>query len=264
MEMGEQADEERLAELNRNKERYEQMHQEQQQGEERQLHDDVREQRRRNSLQEQREREEQERKDEVEASASRIAAGRKKYRDDKQEIEDSAKRIAEGRQKYRDQQEIEASATRIAAGKQKYREQVQEDSYRRNTPLKTQLLDSFLGRDREPKKVEPITTFGGAVKYKAKQRASSAVTSFFDELSRPAKAVQKGREERRAGRQVHMIDPFQQGAPVRKKRARSSNSRTPVKEGTGMLFTEGFFNPPRRAGRRGKKGSSGGVIDFLL
>jgi len=284
MKMGEQADEERLAELNRNKERYEQMHEEQQRGEERQLHDDVRETRRRNSLQEQREKEEQ--KAEVEASADkiaegrkqyrikkdmedsadRIAAGRAKYRQDKQEIEDSAVKIAEGRQKYRNQQETEATAMHMAMGRQKYRDAMVEDAYRKNTPLKTQLFDSLFGRERPEKKVQPITTLGGAVKYKVKERAGGAVTSFFEEMSRPAKAVKKGREERREGRATKMIDPFQQGAPVRKKRARGSNSRTPVREGTGMLFTEGFFNPPRRAGRKSKKGGGGygGVADFLL
>jgi len=274
--MGEAASEERLAELNRNKERYEQQQEEQKRGEERELRDETRENQRRLELQRQREEEERERKREVEASASRIAAGRKRAREEKErekkEVEESAKRIAEGRKKYREEQqkkETEASAERIAQGRMKYRaerEKVQEeDSYRRNTPLKSQLLDSMFGRkEKQTEQVKPISTLGGAVAHKAKKRLGEAKDSFFADLARPAKSIQEGRKVR-AQRNTAIVDPFMQAAPPRRKRSRRSDARAPVRQGTGFLFTEGFAMPPVSKGRKkSSRRGRGGVGDLLL
>jgi hypothetical protein len=238
--MGTQADEERLAELNRNKEQYEQRQEEQRRGEDRQLRDDVQENTRRLKLQQQRDDEERERKREVEASASRIAAGRQKYREEKAkqeaEVEASAEKIAKGREEYRNKRDTEASASRIAAGRQKYRDDQAEHNYRTNTPLKTQLLDTITGKraaNQPPKQVKPITTLGGAIAHKGKQE----VNTFLAGIARPAKAINAGRDVR-AKRNEKVIDPLMQLAPPKRKRSRRADSRAPIMLGTGFLFSE--------------------------
>jgi hypothetical protein len=330
----EQADEERIAELNRRKEEYESR----QSGDDRSLADDVNENRRRDQIREQREREEQKaeveasadrisegrrkyrEKKEVEESASRIAAGRKAYREQRQEIEDSAPLIAEGRRKYREkkeveetaehmrigrqkfreeqdaragkssfsgnildwtlltphekraaQDEIEKSSGKIAKGRQQYREQ-KTDEYYKNTSTGKQIFDKMLGRSPtyqkpEPKQVQPIMSFFGGQAYKANQRLSAAKNNFLQEFTRPLKAVNQGRQTRMQ-RNTRLVDPFGQlAAPQPRRASRTKGTRVPM--GTGMLFTEGFFNPTKSGGRRKKSGGrgrqySGDIWELLL
>lgn len=322
-----QADAERLAELNRNKERHEEAEREQRAGQERQLQDDVRENSRRASLQEQREREEKNTRAEVEASAARIAENKRKHAEEEhrkaqatresrkaemrkerershdqdsnrmktraEKVEESEQRVAKanrekevraGRhdtsnltaeEKGWVQDEVQQSAVRIKADRDKWKSQgrpsAAKTTYFKQTDAGTQIKDMLFGNkpwadEKKTKEVKPITTILGAQKYKAEQRLGAAKQNFLADLQRPVAGIQAGRE-RRAKKQEIIPDPFagltqsQQQARVRRHRPR---------EGTGMLFSEGFFNPPARAPpKKGKKGrkpraTKQGLLDFNL
>lgn len=313
--MSEQADEARLAELNRNKEEYEGRTHAQA---ERNSGEEYAEQQRRDALRKQRD-------DEVEASAQRVADGRRKYREEQdhkaaqerkaarhkemqeerekvrgdamamptraEQVERSEHRInaakrekaiREGRvdfgglsteEKGFVKDEVENSASTLKANRDawiaKGRPSPAKDTYFKQTSTGTQVKDLLTGKkpwvdEMKPKKeVAPITTFFGGQKYKAEQRLVAAKDNFLAELKRPAEGIMAGRE-RRAKKQVdHLPDPLA-GLTQSQQQARTRRHRP--REGTGMLFSEGFFNPPARAPPKKKKGGrkrqSRGELDF--
>jgi hypothetical protein len=316
--MGEQANEERIAELNRRKEEYEARERTQEREPEKEKFEDER--RRSLAEQEGRERREevarkQQEREEVESSASRIAAGRKAYREQKQEIEDSAPRIAAGRKEYRDKKAIEDSAERIEKGRRLHREEQElrkgrtesykgdpnstdftfdnltarekgivrdevensagrlkkskeafvaqkKDEYYKNTSTGTQILDIMMGkstayRGKEPKpKPEPVTTFLGGQKRKMAERFDGMGSNFLKEFTRPVQSIQQGRQKRRELNENRgLVDPFAHlAAPQPRRDSRTRGTQVPM--GTGLLFSEGFFNPPK--GKTGRKTKSGG------
>jgi hypothetical protein len=104
--------------------------------------------------------------------------------------------------------------------------------------------------------VDPMLSFKELMVKKAKGVKQEFVARTKDalvaELKRPGQAVQAGRQKRRQVNQEKMIDPFGQLAAPQPRRA-SRSKRTQVPMGTGFLFSEGFLNPPKAAGRKTKK-----------
>jgi hypothetical protein len=325
----EQADAERLAELNRNKDDYEGRTHAQA---ERNSGEEYAEQQRQSALRKQRD-------DEVEASAQRIAEGRERYREEQAHKEAQERKEARRKEfketrsevnanpasrpatheeqiersrfkleeKRREQEirsghayhtddhgktedwgfsslsptekgivkdEVERSASVLKTKREEWiakgRPSPAKDTYFKTAPTGSQVKDMLLGKkpwaeEKKTKEVKPITTFLGGQKYKAEQRLVAAKENFIAELKRPAAGIQAGRQKR-AEQAMKIEDPFkgltqsQQQARVRRHRPR---------EGTGMLFSEGFFNPPARA-TPPKKGKAGrkprttrkGLLDF--
>ena len=308
--MAEQADADRIAELNQNKRDYEAREHAQAERNSREEYD---EQQRQGALRAQRDKE-------VEDSAGRVAEVRRQYREEQErkvahELKESRhKEMEENREKLRGdatamptraeqversahrikgakrevnirrgydekgqtldysglsgeekgfvKNEVEQSASRIKADRDKWvaqgRPSPEKDTYFKQKGTGEQLKDMLLGKktpwrdDTRPKEVKPITTFLGGQKYKAEQRLGAAKQNFLADLQRPAAGIQAGRQKRAAKQEAHIPDPLagltatQQQARVRRHRPR---------EGTGMLFSEGFFNPPARApAKKGKKG----------
>ena len=319
--MAEQADAERLAELNRNKEEYEGRTHAQA---ERNSGEEYAEQQRQSALRKQR-------NDEVEASAQRVAEGRRQYREEQEQkasqerkkqrhaemnetrekvrgdatamptreeqVQRSAHRIA-GAKRERDirrgydergnaldysslsgeekdfvKDEVQNSAAEMKARRDKWTAQGRpspaKDTYFKQTSTGTQIKDLLMGNkpwadEKKTKEVKPITTFLGGQKHKIGERLDAAGTGFLADLKRPVQGIQAGRQKRATKQEAHIPDPFagltqsQQQARVRRHRPR---------EGTGMLFSEGFFNPPARApAKKGKKGRKPrqprGELDF--
>lgn len=318
--MAEQADAERLAELNRNKEEYEGRTHAQAERNSREEYD---EQQRQSALRKQRD-------DEVEASAQRIAEGKRQYREEQErkasqerkkqrhaemneerekvrasatsmptraeQVERSAHRI-QGAKRERDirrgydengnaldysglsgeekdfvKDEVQNSAGEMKARRDKWvaqgRPSAAKDTYFKQTSTGTQIKDLLMGNkpwaeEKKTKEVKPITTFLGGQKHKIGERLDAAGKGFLADLKRPVQGIQAGRQKRAAKQEI-IPDPFagltqsQQQARVRRHRPR---------EGTGMLFSEGFFNPPARAPpKKGKKGRKPrqprGELDF--
>lgn len=150
-----------------------------------------------------------------------------------------------------------------AERKRKAERQIKEDlanrmKERNHEEEKEKLKEANAMRKRAAanKPVEPMLSFRELVVKKAKGVKQEFVArtkdALISELKRPGQAVQAGRQKRRQVNQEKMIDPFGQLAAPQPRRA-SRSKRTQVPMGTGFLFSEGFLNPPKAAGRKTKK-----------
>jgi hypothetical protein len=278
--MAEQADAERLEELNRNKDAYEAR----ESGSDRSLRDDVNENYRRQQIADQREKEIHE---QTESSAKQIAEGRAKYREEQAEksrkaLEDAnrerdvrrgydstGKGVQYGDLNVREQRivadEVEQSAGILKKKREVFVEErtaQQKNTYFRQASTGQQVKDILMGTKEpwkpkdEKKEVKPISTFLGGQKHKAGERIEAAKKNFIAETMAPLKGVQQARDRRREGHKTEegVLDPFR-GLTQSQQQARTRKHRP--REGTGMLFSEGFFNPPARANppKKGKKGA---------
>ena len=277
--MAEQADEERLAELNRNKEAYEAR---EASGGDRSLRDDVNENYRRQQIADQREREIHE---QTESSAKQIAEGRARYREEQAEksrkaleeanrerdvrrgYDSSGKNIQYADLNVREQRivhdEVEQSASIMKKKREAFVEKRtvdEKNTYFRTAPTGQQVKDMLMGKKEPwkkedvPKGVEPITTFLGGQKHKVGERLEAAKKNFIAETLAPLTGANQARERRRVKQAENIPDPFR-GLTQSQQQARTRRHRP--REGTGMLFSEGFFNPPARANppKKGKKGA---------
>jgi hypothetical protein len=247
-----QADEERLAELNRRKDEYESRNS----GEDRSLSDDVHENYRRNQIDDQRRREQQEEADvrreereaqkaEIEASASRISAGRKAYRDQRDEIEASAPLIAEGRRKFREKQEVEATADYMAKGRARYR----EEEVARQGGTKSHILDWTLLTPHEKRAAnEEIQKSAGNIAKGRQQYREKKTDDYYRNTSTGQQIFDKmlGRSPTRPKpepKQVQPINSFLGGQAYRAKQRLDAAKNNFLQE----------FTRPMKAVQQGRK-----------